>query len=34
MTNTPKNRQTWILDSLKSEPSLSYSEVWGKYEVK
>ena len=34
MTNTPKNRQTWILDSLKSEPILSYSEVWGKYEVK
>ncbi|WP_315507844.1 hypothetical protein [Capnocytophaga leadbetteri] len=33
MTNNPKNRQTWILDSLKSEPSLSYSDMWGKYEV-
>lgn len=34
MTNNPKNRQTWILDSLKSEPSLSYSDMYAKYSLK
>ena len=34
MTNNPKNRQTWILDSLKIEPSLSYSDMYAKYSLK
>ncbi|MRM83377.1 hypothetical protein [Riemerella anatipestifer] len=32
--NNPKTRQQWILDLLKSEPTLSYVDCWGKYGVK
>lgn len=31
MTNAPKYRQDWILDLLKSEPNMSYGEVFTKY---
>lgn len=32
--NNPKTRQQWILDLLKSEPTMSYVDCWGKYGVK
>ena len=31
MTKAPKYRQDWILDLLKSEPNISYGEVFIKY---
>lgn len=31
MTNTPAYRQQWILDLLKSEPNVSYVDMWAKY---
>lgn len=34
MANNPKERQQWILDTLKINPTLSYSECWGEYKVK
>lgn len=33
MTNAPKNRRQWILDLLKTEPNLSYSECFTKYSL-
>lgn len=32
--NNPKTRQAWILDELRTQPNISYSEVLSKYLVK